>query len=55
MNVQSKEKHELLMGQPNLEVFSATMQDLAANDPDIIAVTSDSRGSGKLMPLISRG
>ncbi len=34
----------------NLEVFSQTLQDLAESDRDIIAVTSDSRGSGKLMP-----
>lgn len=35
----------------NLEVFAATLQELAANDRDIIAVTSDSRGSGKLAPF----
>jgi transketolase len=35
----------------NLEVFSETLQALAANDKDIIAVTSDSRGSGKLAPF----
>lgn len=42
------------MGKPNLEVFSATMQALAADDPDIIAVTSDSRGSGKLVPYAQK-
>jgi len=36
---------------PNLEVFSAVMQELAANDRNILAVTSDSRGSGKLVPF----
>lgn len=36
---------------PNLEVFSATLQELAAMDRDIIVVTSDSRGSGKLVPF----
>lgn len=36
---------------PNLEVFSETLQQLAANDRNIIAVTSDSRGSGKLVPF----
>lgn len=36
---------------PNLEVFSAALQELAATDKDIIAVTSDSRGSGKLVPF----
>ena len=35
----------------NLEVFSATLQELAENDRNIIAVTSDSRGSGKLVPF----
>ncbi|MEJ5963727.1 transketolase family protein [Pedobacter immunditicola] len=36
---------------PNLEVFSETLQDLAKTDRDIIVVTSDSRGSGKLVPF----
>ena len=36
---------------PNLEVFSETLQTLAENDRDIIVVTSDSRGSGKLTPF----
>src|SRR5690349_18073222 len=36
---------------PNLEIFSATLQRLAADDKNIIAVTSDSRGSGKLVPF----
>lgn len=35
----------------NLEVFSGTLQQLAKNDRDIIVVTSDSRGSGKLVPF----
>jgi len=34
---------------PNQDVFSATLQRLAAADRQIIAVTSDSRGSGKLV------
>ena len=32
----------------NLEVFAETLLDLAKKDKDIIVVTSDSRGSGKL-------
>lgn len=36
---------------PNLEVFSETLQELAATDHDLIVVTSDSRGSGKLVPF----
>ena len=38
-------------GQANLETFSETLQKLAENDRDIIVVTSDSRGSGKLVPF----
>lgn len=35
----------------NLEVYAETLQSLAENDSAIIAVTSDSRGSGKLIPF----
>ncbi|QDK80580.1 transketolase family protein [Spirosoma sp. KCTC 42546] len=35
----------------NLDVFSTTLQELAATDKQILAVTSDSRGSGKLVPF----
>jgi len=35
----------------NLEVFSEALQELAETDKNIIAVTSDSRGSGKLVPF----
>lgn len=35
----------------NLEIFSETLQKLAADDRNIIAVTSDSRGSAKLVPF----
>ncbi|AUD02785.1 transketolase family protein [Spirosoma pollinicola] len=35
----------------NLDVFSSTLQELAATDRHILAVTSDSRGSGKLVPF----
>jgi transketolase len=35
----------------NLDVFSGTLQQLAEHDKDIIVVTSDSRGSGKLTPF----
>ena len=37
--------------QANQEVFSKVLQQLAENDRDIIVVTSDSRGSGKLVPF----
>lgn len=36
---------------PNQDVFSETLQRLAETDRNIIAVTSDSRGSGKLVPF----
>lgn len=32
----------------NLEVFAATLENMAGNDRDVVVVTSDSRGSGKL-------
>ena len=35
----------------NLEIFSQTLQHLAADDRQIVVVTSDSRGSGKLGPF----
>lgn len=38
----------------NLEIYSETLQRLAETDRDIIAVTSDSRGSGKLGPFGKR-
>lgn len=44
-------ENKKLTGTANLEVFSVTLQDLAKNDRDIIVVTSDSRGSGKLVPF----
>ncbi|MEI6946735.1 transketolase C-terminal domain-containing protein [Paraflavisolibacter sp. H34] len=38
-------------GKANLDVFSGTLQQLAETDRDIVVVTSDSRGSGKLTPF----
>lgn len=35
----------------NLEIFSETLQRMAVDDKNIIVVTSDSRGSGKLVPF----
>jgi transketolase len=37
-------------GRANLEAFAETLQTLAQADRNIVAVTSDSRGSGKLAP-----
>lgn len=42
------EKLGLQKGRANLEVFAATLESLAGTDSSIVAVTSDSRGSGKL-------
>lgn len=39
------------LGRPNLEVFADTLLALAQQDPDILIVTGDSRGSGKLVPF----
>jgi transketolase len=41
----------LKLGRPNLEEFADTLLALARADRDVIVVTSDSRGSGKLGPF----
>ncbi len=38
------------LGKANLEVFAETLLTLAQENKNVLAVTSDSRGSGKLMP-----
>ncbi len=38
-------------GKANLDVFSETLLALARQDGNVLAVTSDSRGSGKLVPF----
>ena len=45
------EKLTLKMGRANLDEFAATLEELARANPNIVAVTSDSRGSGKLAPF----
>ncbi len=40
---------ELKMGATNLEVFAETLEKLATENKDILVVSSDSRGSGKLV------
>lgn len=42
---------ELELGQPNLEAFSETLLALAGADRNVLAVTSDSRGSARLVPF----
>ncbi len=44
------QKLGLKKGRANLEEFADTLQDFATSDRNILAVTSDSRGSGKLAP-----
>jgi len=39
------------LGKANLEIFSETLLSLARQNKNVLAVTSDSRGSGKLMPF----
>lgn len=45
------EKLGLKTGRANLDEFAATLEELAKANPNIVAVTSDSRGSGKLGPF----
>ena len=41
--------NNIVNGKPNQDVFSATLLGLAEADRNIVVVTSDSRGSGKLV------
>ena len=41
----------MVVGKANLEIFAETLLDLAYNNRDILVVTGDSRGSGKLGPF----
>jgi transketolase len=45
------DKLGLTIGRANLEVFAGTLLALATEDQNILAITSDSRGSGKLGPF----
>ncbi len=42
---------EMTTGQANLIAFADTLLELAKHDPSIMVLTSDSRGSGKLVPF----
>ena len=46
-----RELPSLALGRPNLEEFAATLTELAQHDRDVLVLTSDSRGSGKLVPF----
>ncbi len=41
----------LTLGRANLDVFAETLLDLAQRSRDVVVLTSDSRGSGKLVPF----
>lgn len=45
---------DIKTGKANLEVFSETLQGIAETNSDLLVVTSDSRGSGKLVPFAQR-
>ncbi len=45
------ERLQLQLGRANLEVFAETLLSLATTNRDVVVVTSDSRGSGKLIPF----
>ena len=44
-------ENHLPIGSTNLDIFSKTLMELAEQDRDVLVVTSDSRGSGKLTPF----
>jgi transketolase len=46
--------HNLPLGNTNLDVFAQTLVELANNDRDILVVTSDSRGSGRVTPFAEK-
>jgi transketolase len=49
-----KASDQLIEGRANLEVFCDTLIELASCDATIIAVTSDSRGSSRLIPFAEK-
>ncbi|MGE4587935.1 MAG: transketolase family protein [Mangrovibacterium sp.] len=46
--------HNLKPGKANLEAFAATLTELGEQNQNILAVTSDSRGSGKLVSFAEK-
>ena len=44
----------LSIGKTNLDVFAQTLMELAEKDRDILVSTSDSRGSGRLIPFAEK-
>ena len=47
-------ENNLSMGNANLDVFAQTLMELAEHDRDILVVTSDSRGSGRVTPFAEK-
>lgn len=47
-------ENKLAMGSTNLDVFAQTLMELAEHDRDILVVTSDSRGSGRVTPFAEK-
>jgi transketolase len=47
-------ENNLSMGNTNLDVFAQTLMELAEHDRDILVVTSDSRGSGRVTPFAEK-
>ncbi|UWX54284.1 hypothetical protein NYZ99_15200 [Maribacter litopenaei] len=54
MELDKIEEKDLKMGIANQVTFSNTLMKLAETDRDLIVVTSDSRGSGKLVPFAEK-
>ena len=48
---QTADRLGLRLGRANLDTFADTLLELAREDRNVVAVTSDSRGSGKLKPF----
>jgi len=47
-------ENNLSMGNTNLDVFAQTLMELAEHDREILVVTSDSRGSGRVTPFAEK-
>jgi len=54
MQLDKIEEKDLKIGLANQVVFAKTLEELTTNDKAILIVTSDSRGSGKLVPFSER-
>jgi transketolase len=48
------DENNLTLGYANLDVFAQTLMELAEHDRDILVVTSDSRGSGRVTPIADK-